>query len=120
MTIMDYYVSDGEQTRQGTSWQEAASRQFGINNDGGNYLVFVTAEYTNNTANRTTSLHVTLNGAEGILDEVTVAAGKYRCFSSFYPYQLNIGTYILALAVKSSNAADTITVRRMRLFVLKH
>lgn len=121
MTIIDYLSDESERTVQGIVFTEVANRQFGIDHDGGSYIVFAYCEIACNNRNSIISAQVTLNGIEGALDEFKAAdSGKYHAFAPMRLVNLNIGTYILALKMKSSNATDIITVRRIRVFVMKH
>ena len=120
MTIITYQDYEDNQIFSSASFVEVISKSFDVNRDG-EYIINVYCEATTSNPASIVSLRVLLNTVEGARDDFSIpAANLPHAFSTFRTAHVTSGTHYLSLEIKSSNAADTLTVRRIRVYVMKH
>lgn len=122
MTIIESSVlsHEGNLTFQSAVFVQVISQAFNIDQNG-DFIVNVYCEATSTTTARPVSLRVLLNGVEGARDDFQVpTAGVPHAFSTFRALSLVAGAYTLSLECKSTNAGDTVTVNRIRMYAMRH
>jgi len=121
MTIIAYESYESELTVNSAAFTEVISKAFTTTQDNQEYIINVYCEATSTSTNRVMSIRVMLDGVEGARDDYMVpTAGLPHAFAAFRTANINAGLHALSLEVKSTNASDTITVRRIRVYVMKH
>ena len=122
MTVIDWSTSETEQIVQSATWLKVASRLYALDHlEVRDFMLHAYCEYTTSNKNSLVEARITLNNDEKAYDSFQPSTGgTYRSFSAMGLLSLAVGTYDLALEVKSENANDDISVRRIRLLVIQH
>lgn len=119
MTIMFYNAAEGVQSNLGDAWFEAASQAGTLSE--GQHFIWVYAEYGGTQTNRTVHVRVLVDGAERGYDSHTPeASGEYKAFSVFGMLDVTVeAEHTISLEIRGGHSAQTVSVRRIRLTIMK-
>ena len=122
MTIITAKKNNTDFTINSTTWTEVISDTWTQNKDTTEeYIIFIYAEFTISDKNEDAQIRVMTDGVEEAISIYTpTVASQFTSFSTIIMQSAELGIHTIAIQGRGTNAADTVTVRRKRMVVMKH
>ena len=120
MTVILFNNDESESSVSATGWNTKLSISGNIESSG-EFIVFVTAEFTGTATNRGVATRVLVDEVERGYDSfIPQIADSYRTYTSMGLMNLNAGEHSIRIEFGCNQSGQTAKCRRARILVMKH